>query len=507
MSSEQKNVNEQKPISSIYVTILLTAGMLITGSINTISKKLQNQTYVTGFHSDHEKFSKPWTQTLAMFIGEAFCLLYFFYEQRKARLAADQASHPLSQPLIESTSSASTSTSLSYSSISSTTSNSTILHSISVPPLAHNAITPVAINSSASLSHSPTPPLSASTPSSFTPLPTPQSGGLSSYLLFLLPATCDLLGTTFGGIGLLYTYSSVWQMLRGSVIIFSAILSILFLGRKFNTARWVGMGIVTVGLALVGTAGLLGSHDDSYSAGEQIFGILMVILGQFIASCQMVVEETFLKKRNFAPAQVVGAEGTWGLVAMVFVVLPICFLIPGGDNGSYEDGIEAVWMTGHSKNVGVNMLIYICSIAFYNFFSLSVQKKLSTIHRTLIDALRTIIVWAVNLFIYYEITEAYGESWSSWSYLQVAGFALLFFGTLVYNELVKLPCISYDVPKTAVAEIKQTPAIAKSNPSDTYNNNNNNNNNNVKYAPLSTSEPANDSVTVTVQPTGNQQQQ
>jgi len=53
-------------------------------------------------------------------------------------------------------------------------------------------------------------------------------------------------------IGLTLTYPSVFQMLRGSVIIFTGILSVLFLKRKLWAFEWLGMGLVTIGLAIVG---------------------------------------------------------------------------------------------------------------------------------------------------------------------------------------------------------------------------------------------------------------
>ena len=48
------------------------------------------------------------------------------------------------------------------------------------------------------------------------------------------------------GIGLLYVYASVWQMIRGSIIIFTGILSVLFLGRRLAPLHWAGMITATV---------------------------------------------------------------------------------------------------------------------------------------------------------------------------------------------------------------------------------------------------------------------
>ena len=51
----------------------------------------------------------------------------------------------------------------------------------------------------------------------------------SSTLICILPACCDVGGTTLSGIGLLFTSASVFQMLRGSIIVFTALLSVIFL--------------------------------------------------------------------------------------------------------------------------------------------------------------------------------------------------------------------------------------------------------------------------------------
>ena len=54
----------------------------------------------------------------------------------------------------------------------------------------------------------------------------------------------------------------------------------------------------------------------------------------------------------------------------------------------------------HSWQLGVYVFVYFCSIAFYNFFGLSVTQSLTCVHRTLIDACRTIIVWLVYFLIF-----------------------------------------------------------------------------------------------------------
>ena len=94
-------------------------------------------------------------------------------------------------------------------------------------------------------------------------------------LIFVLPACCDMTATSLmcmmflshlksnhrADLGLTYTYASVFQMLRGSVIIFTGILSMIFLKKKLRVHHWSGMVSVLVGLAFVGNQ-IIQSHFE-----------------------------------------------------------------------------------------------------------------------------------------------------------------------------------------------------------------------------------------------------
>jgi hypothetical protein len=56
------------------------------------------------------------------------------------------------------------------------------------------------------------------------------------------------------------------------------------------------------------------------------------------------------------------------------------------------------------------------------------------------DALRTVLVWGTEIFIFYIIGDpAKGEEWSPYSFVQLGGFALLIVGTLIYNSVLRVP--------------------------------------------------------------------
>lgn len=155
----------------------------------------------------------------------------------------------------------------------------------------------------------------------------------------------------------------------------------------------------------------------------------------------MIVEESFLKKKNFHPLQVVGMEGFFGIIFMSAIVLPVLYYIPGDQNHhSYENSLDALVMIKNDAKLLIMSLLYICSISFYNFFGLAVTKSLTAVHRTLIDALRTIVVWLVDLFIHYVFHEGFGEAWDKrYGIFQVDGFLFLLLGTALYNQLLIIP--------------------------------------------------------------------
>lgn len=69
---------------------------------------------------------------------------------------------------------------------------------------------------------------------------------------------------------ILYFLSNV---VSGAVIIFTALLSVAFLGRVIKPHMWVGMFTVLIGLLLVGLADIL-FPDDSQGPGTNTNGII-----------------------------------------------------------------------------------------------------------------------------------------------------------------------------------------------------------------------------------------
>lgn len=411
-------------------TTILTLGMLIPGTINTLSKKAQNETLSIGINGQLAPFNHPWFQTFVMYIGEALCFLVFLFLRFYYRRREEQVGWvvPSGSGSVEERAAL-----LKTHPYSGGYRSSTGAHTLEINDDQDIGVVPRA---------------------GVEEIDAKEAADRLLYMespwfraKFILPTLCDLLGTSLSGIGLLWVPASIWQMLRGSIIIWAGILSVVFLKRKLGAQKWAGILVTAFGLVLVGLSSTLAGSGSGESGGLLLIGIVLVVVAQFFSALQMILEEAFMKglgkdKRNWLPMHVVGMEGCFGIVIVYFFVFPITYAIPGSTPGShYDNPADAIAQMLHSWQLSLNVFIYVLSIAFYNFFSLSVAKKLTTVHRTLIDASRTILVWGVDLMLYYlGHYYALGEAWIiPWSFLELAGFIVLFLGTLLYNRIIVLP--------------------------------------------------------------------
>uniref|UniRef100_A0A7S2VQF7 Uncharacterized protein n=1 Tax=Zooxanthella nutricula TaxID=1333877 RepID=A0A7S2VQF7_9DINO len=166
----------------------------------------------------------------------------------------------------------------------------------------------------------------------------------------------------------------------------------------------------------------------------------MVIGAQLCSAFQMVFEEKLLTGGPKTPAKkVVGMEGFWGCLIMAVVLTLMSTVVPGSDAGHYESAPEGLYMLAHSPALLALVPSYMCSVAVYSLTGIVVGKRMGTVVRCLVDSSRIVVVWAMNLFLYYYVSEDLGAPWAPHAWLTVLGFALLICGTLLYNEVLRAP--------------------------------------------------------------------
>jgi hypothetical protein len=282
------------------------------------------------------------------------------------------------------------------------------------------------------------------------------------------PACCDLLATSLMNIGLLYIQASVWQMLRGSMVLFSSIFCAFILHRPHYAYMWWSVLLITVALTIVGIAAVCstGVGKAGVTQGQVVMAILLTVGSQIIQASQIVVEDFLLHDMTASPVLIVGLEGMWGTIITCSIFLPIIQNIGGEEgNGVHEDTIDTFHMIGSNPTLLIWCLLYVFFILLYNVTGMFVTNITSAVVRTILEGLRTLCIWFVQLIIFYAIRgttygnqhSTLGEEWTPWSWMQLAGFLLLFTGMLLYNKILRVPCFSY--PDAVVEQAKKEDKI------------------------------------------------
>merc|ERR1712004_106113 len=93
-----------------------------------------------------------------------------------------------------------------------------------------------------------------------------------------IPAVFDIVATGLCGMGFLYIPASVWQLLRGAEMVFTAIFSITFLTRRLRSYHWLGLIFCTVGIVLVGFASVGGESESASKSSDSTGGNVGLVL-------------------------------------------------------------------------------------------------------------------------------------------------------------------------------------------------------------------------------------
>lgn len=263
------------------------------------------------------------------------------------------------------------------------------------------------------------------------------------YFFLAVPAVFDLAATALCMMGLQYLDVSIYQMLRGSAIIFVALMKQHVLKERLHSFHWVGVGWNVVSVVLVGATALLaaaslgGTDDESNADGtssKALLGVCLLLAGAFVQGLQYVFEERLMKLDVPAPPLLlIGMEGIWGTILGLTVMYPLGYYLPGDDHGSYEDPFHTWDILKENKNIQMSFVIYFFTIFFYNLFAVLVTFELSSVWHAILDNFRPITIWISSLAIYYFIDPTYGEAWTTFSYIQLVGMAILLYGTAIYN--------------------------------------------------------------------------
>lgn len=231
-------------------------------------------------------------------------------------------------------------------------------------------------------------------------------------LLLILPTLCDCMSTTLMNLGLIYISASIFQMLRGSIVIFTGIISTLFLNKRYSFQKWLSLINIFLGITVVGFTNT--NYDSTY------IGIILIILAQIFSASQYVLEEKILIKYNISPLLSVGIEGIFGTI--ITIIISIIF-----QSINIYDSISGISQLFSIPVLYITSICSLFTISLSNWFGLCITKNISSTSRSTIDICRTLIIWIVSLSL----------RWETFKLLQVVGFLIMICGILLFNTLKK----------------------------------------------------------------------
>src|SRR6266516_31266 len=98
-------------------------------------------------------------------------------------------------------------------------------------------------------------------------------------------------------VGLIYTTASVYQMLRGAVVLFTGSFSVLFLRHRLYAYHWFSLFLVVLGVSIVGMSSIFfpplkkvsnQTDSNSYAKGstttEALIGVFFVLFAQIFTA-------------------------------------------------------------------------------------------------------------------------------------------------------------------------------------------------------------------------------
>ena len=275
--------------------------------------------------------------------------------------------------------------------------------------------------------------------------------------LLAIPAFLDSSSTGLANIGLILLPASIYQMLKGSLIVMTFLMSKFVVKNKHTLDHYVAVPLSTLGVVLVGLSAYMNADEetdkDTSDAKTTLLGIILMLIAMFILSIQFCFDEHFMRKYSCHPLICIGYQGVFGflinLVLCTIFYFIKCGSYPSNEQPPYfvknmctadednvwrpENIVFALRQLFNNSLLTIVVPITIIFMASFNIFGVSITKYGSATTRTVTDNCRSFLVWLFFLMPFNQ-----EELIEKFSVLQLIGFLCISMGAFIYNGLFKL---------------------------------------------------------------------
>ncbi|OHT04132.1 hypothetical protein TRFO_06441 [Tritrichomonas foetus] len=245
---------------------------------------------------------------------------------------------------------------------------------------------------------------------------------------------------------------SIDYMLRSATLVGVSLISCFYFNRRFKKYEWIGIGIVTISLILVGLSSVINAESSTtIHVSKKLATIILIlkILSQTTYAIELSLDQYYTQIKGIHVMIVSGMQSFWAFLIGAFVLIPFANKIPGEDGkGLHEDFYDTILMLKNSQQVVLILGLCVFIESIYQISSISLTDSSSAVVRTLIESFRTFLLWLTQLAIFYGFRgnpklEKYclvGEEWSKGSWLQLFAYFLLLYGLMKYRGMSFWKC-------------------------------------------------------------------
>ena len=206
---------------------------------------------------------------------------------------------------------------------------------------------------------------------------------------YVLTALCDFSGYIVRTIGLSYCGSGLFQVAFSSVAIWSALYSRVFLKTPISCVQWIGIAVVTLGLAI--------SPLSSLSASDSpLTGILLTLVGAQFYALSYVINEYIMS--------VPGNKGSREICKRIGIInTMISLVIIAVDTYPHREALVLSPLREKKASFGdliQSFFFYVGSHFVHSWALFSVQGLLGAVWTGLLQCIRACAVFLVSGYLY-----------------------------------------------------------------------------------------------------------
>ncbi|RHZ46269.1 hypothetical protein Glove_627g35 [Diversispora epigaea] len=266
---------------------------------------------------------------------------------------------------------------------------------------------------------------------------------------FIAATSClDVIANFTLTIGFFYVGSGMFQVIYSSVVIWCAVLSFIFLGRKLSLLQSISIIGVCFGLALSALGISKGSESSdnttpppvtstgpailhSFNMTTTMFGMILTSFATFGYACVYVISDLLVSNRkgNTVPPTpekacfLVGSGCTF--LSMMYVII---YTLPHWNKLVTQEMEKEKKVSNVSTSV-IIIIYMVLSIAsfIHNFSYYSLMKRIGNVSTGLLNSIRAIVVFGLSHLLFCDIDNGQCfNPWKGFSAVTVIGFVTIF---------------------------------------------------------------------------------